>query len=564
MRTVFAPYVLLPDAGALGGAPPDELERREAGAAENTVVLSVEVENTGEAHAGFAVERVDVSVGGEGARAALVGWGAEGLRDPSTVFPVRIAPYEQYNLLYAVSFQRSPDADDFAAGGLAQGDLQRAVTINIHGRPYEIPITDDEDEDGLPEDAYTYPTRTFASRWNCVLDLSPKRNRDSRQLFQDDPYTGREALPEPASPFPSGLSPGPTAMTGTFALAQQHAQRAAQAVAGSRRHTAAHITTPHFVASPSPISSAGRGTPAPTNYRGPASALNPAVAREHELEASFSRRPGGSALPPSLALQQGQTRRATTTYAPPSSPPLPAVPGASARDSAFFDTPHVRTGAGAGGMPQTPAYPAYPSTPGPPTPRAQPPVTSQHAGAVGPRVEIRRERGMGGGLGGGAGGTLVPPTPGPRVPTAPAGELGSSNYGVPLNMAGVEVGVDAMTPEEGEGVVVSIGLLADRREDRRNEDGEDDDEKAAAKTDEGLGRIYPLDRFTLDVFVFNQSSWTRRFEVSYPDRRRRKRERARAERQSGYFGEGPGGAVVEKRTESAPGVVPLENKVRVG
>ncbi|KAH9886326.1 hypothetical protein C8Q73DRAFT_795497 [Cubamyces lactineus] len=28
------------------------------------------------------------------------------------------------------------------------------------------------------------------------------------------------------------------------------------------------------------------------------------------------------------------------------------------------------------------------------------------------------------------------------------------------------------------------------------------------------GRMYPLDQFTLDIFVFNQLSWTRRFEAS--------------------------------------------------
>ncbi len=55
-----------------------------------------------------------------------------------------------------------------------------------------------------------------------------------------------------------------------------------------------------------------------------------------------------------------------------------------------------------------------------------------------------------------------------------------------------------------------------------------------------------MGNFTLDIFVYNRSRWTRRFEVSCPDRRHRRRK-----------GE-------EGKAASTPGVLPLENRVRIG
>ena len=47
----------------------------------------------------------------------------------------------------------------------------------------------------------------------------------------------------------------------------------------------------------------------------------------------------------------------------------------------------------------------------------------------------------------------------------------------------------------------------------------------------GSGKIYPLDVFTLDIFVFEQSAWPRRLEMTCPGERRwgkgRKEERGR-------------------------------------
>jgi hypothetical protein len=159
MRTVFVPYVLLPSSGGV-----DEDDAPAAGMAESTVMLCVELENLGETAAGggFAVEAVDVDVSGTGARAILVG---------AMPFPLCLGAYEQHNLLYAVSFVRSADTDD-----TAPADLQRAVAIYVHGRPYDAPGADAD------LDALRFPARQFASRWNCVLDLDPRRNRESRDF----------------------------------------------------------------------------------------------------------------------------------------------------------------------------------------------------------------------------------------------------------------------------------------------------------------------------------------------------------------------------------------------
>ena len=83
-----------------------------------------------------------MKIGGEGAKATLIGWGDGGFSSDTTkkTSPLRIGPLAQYSLLYAVSFLRSPeemDAFSFAraagVGGPPQSDLQRAVTI--FGKP---------------------------------------------------------------------------------------------------------------------------------------------------------------------------------------------------------------------------------------------------------------------------------------------------------------------------------------------------------------------------------------------------------------------------------------------
>jgi hypothetical protein len=151
---------------------------------------------------------------------------------------------------------------------------------------------------------------------------------------------------------------------------------------------------------------------------------------------------------------------------------------------------------------------------------------------VGPSVEIRREKRFGGGSGGGGGSEV--PSPAPMV-------VGGVVRGV---------GFDDEIEEEGEPIVISVGLLPSPSNSNSN-------------SKRGSTRIYPLQTFTLDIFVFNQSTWTRRFEISYPDRRRRRKQDALG---------GSGGAAGRSKEllrglvgdGDRPGILPLENRVRIG
>ncbi|KZT42558.1 hypothetical protein SISSUDRAFT_1041157 [Sistotremastrum suecicum HHB10207 ss-3] len=193
MLTAFVPYVVLP------GNMDEEEEYREAGSEERTVVLCVEVENQGQSEAGFSVESILVKVGGDGTRTRLIGWGDNGFSEPEQIYPLHIRPGEQFNLLYAVSFLRSPDAFSFPNSTRASGtafhpniDFQRPVSIVIQGRPYTA-----KDLVGRGERRYT--TETFTSRWNCILDLTTAQKVKTRPVSLT---SNQDVLPVPASPFP--------------------------------------------------------------------------------------------------------------------------------------------------------------------------------------------------------------------------------------------------------------------------------------------------------------------------------------------------------------------------
>jgi len=104
---------------------------------------------------------------------------------------------------------------------------------------------------------------------------------------------------------------------------------------------------------------------------------------------------------------------------------------------------------------------------------------------------------------------------------------------------------EPQTVPSGEPVIVSVGLLPE----------ESDDDCPF-----GQRRIFPSDQFTLDIFVYNQSSWTRRFEISYPSAGGRKTE------QIGGMPESGGKINMEdlKASIVPPGILPLQNRVRVG
>ncbi|TCD67303.1 hypothetical protein EIP91_000273 [Steccherinum ochraceum] len=653
MRTVFVPYFMLPnvvskDRKARNGARRKSLrspngyaqysdssdsdsdaefvherELRQAGNEENTVILCVEVENaqgsssSAETPFGFSVESVKVSVSGEGAQTRLIAWGETGLTEPERVFPLFLEPNEQYNVLYAVSFLRGPETDDqfslargrglTGPGAVSNSDLQRAVTIVINGRPYEVsppPDISENHDDSQGKKDLSYPTPTFPSRWNCVLDLSS--NIVSANLLanggpQADPEgTGKalvpnkkEAMPTPASPFPSSVpssGPGPRPRTsvifgagGTsnggrsispYLPAQRPGTATPTMVAGSKRHTLGAMDVDMYGGD------AGRTKPprSPVNYRSGTAMLNPANLQDTHLQTGYqqnvinaqaaaaqaqlqnpilgpnSASTKASYLPPSMVVST--YAKSPTTYGP-LSPPLPPTPGGRsyaghlshfqshrpAEDSisSFISTDSSSTFTMA--VPPTPAYPAYPQSPPPiptsPTARQQrfwqAPVAGglQVGASVGPSVEIRREK---------AGAVGIPQTPAPRV--GPGVGVGYGGEGGFAQMQNDVMAGGVTQGGEGEPIVVSVGLLPlSRRKGGANDQRED-------------GKIYPLDQFTLDIFVFNQSSWTRRFEVSHPDRRRKRREQANLNFALGIPGEGG--------EDESVGVVPLENRVRIG
>ncbi|RDB17387.1 hypothetical protein Hypma_001684 [Hypsizygus marmoreus] len=522
MRTVFVPYVLLPEQDRtldLDEAE-DERERREAGNEERTVVLCVEVENSGESGpgTGFLVEKVDVKIGGEGAKATLIGWGEGCFQKDAQqkAFPLHVGSMAQYNLLYAVSFLRAPEeVEGFSLmrdpnnpeqyPGALGSELQRAVAINIFGKPYLPPKYTSHPEPP------SFPTQTFSSRWNCVLDLSAHQTQPSDSLeAQEEFTTGHHALPEPASPFPAANTPRTTNFIspngGSYSPGSTPQS---SATAGSKRHTM-----------PGGNLFAARSIKAATPSRA-ISMLNPLSARERDQPPVPGPTSRLSYIPPSVSSQMP---RSPTTYSAPPPPPLP--PQLAVETSGTPPPPQFDQSL----PPPTPAYPAYPPLSAvPPSPMSQSPIASHNTGNVGPSVEIRRERGLG------MGGAPVPQTPGPWVTGAFSEQKTFARF--------------QSAEQSGESIVVSVGLLPLGEEKRR---------RRRSEGELGPGKIYPLDYFTLDIFVFNQSEWTRRFEVTCPERRRRSGRRVGAEVELGKIKEG-----IRKKM-GYPGILPLDARVRIG
>lgn len=525
MRTVFVPYVLLPETEGTLAELDDaekERERREAGSAERTVVLCVEIENSGESGigAGFVVEKVDVKIGGEGAKATLIGWGDGGFSSDAAkkTFPLRIGPLAQYNLLYAVSFLRSPeemDAFSFAraagVGGPPQSDLQRTVTINIFGKPYIPPRPSTETSPLL------YPTNTFSSRWNCVLDLAAHQAQALDAMDVSDPAGGHpNILPEPASPFP------------IFATNS--------AASSSRTHYTGS-GTPTYTAGSTPQASSRRSTLTPGGYFATRSIKGLTPNRSAMfLHPGFAVSPlnSGRLSASSVPISSGGGHKFPTTYSAPPPPPPPHTPSSAGTDAEEHLGPPPPFDAHS--TPQTPAYPAFPpKSTIPPSPMSLGPIASQTQANVGPSVEIRRERG-------GAVGEM-PRTPGPYVPSA-FGEQRMLN-----KLQGAAAG--------GENIVVSVGLLPLEVGARSGEDGK---RRGVVGSALGPGKIYPLDVFTLDIFVFNQSGWPRRLEVTCPGERRRGKGRKENEERRRRSVMGGGLA----RKMGYPGVLAMDSRVRIG
>ncbi len=158
--------------------------------------------------------------------------------------------------------------------------------------------------------------------------------------------------------------------------------------------------------------------------------------------------------------------------------------------------------------PTTPAYPAYSmNSIVPPTPRTQGPLAMWGAARVpGAAVELPRSGAL----------SRSSPAPSPHA-------LIPSSYILP----------------QGERTIVSVGLQHDRGVEIRG--------------------LVPYDEFALEIFVYNQSEWIRRFEVTFLERRRRRQGHTEGQGQWGTvdMGRGAGGA-------SRSGILPLESRVRIG
>ncbi|KAF5345766.1 hypothetical protein D9758_011868 [Tetrapyrgos nigripes] len=222
---------------------------------------------------------------------------------------------------------------------------------------------------------------------------------------------------------------------------------------------------------------------------------------------------------------------------------------------------------------------------------------------TGQSVDIKRERGtfgsmmgmmgLGSALGSGGGMSAVPPTPRPVVGV-------EGGFGFDDAQGGGE------GPSEGENIIVSVGLLprskmkaktkGRRRQghgheedsDQTNSESDSDaddtdtdvfnvnpDSNPDTKSDSDF--IYPMDIFILDIFVFNRSTWTRRFEITCPDARIRRKKLEKetimglANNQGTKKNQRRSGATaaaalltMEKEKIQGPGVLAMENRIRVG
>lgn len=517
MRTTFVPFLSLPSLNPEDDDLDDE--RRDAGNEEKTAILSVEVENVAESGRGFEVEKIDVTVGGEGAKATLIGWGEHGpgKGNAEALFPLRLKSADLYNLLYAVTFMSLekatgggaswPANNSLIAGGSRVLDTQRPMSIIVTGRPWDP---------NAPPDFSLPPVQTFPARWSSILDLTASSMPQERP---PSPMTEKDALPIPASPFPSG-SP-----FSRFSVAMDSLQgpgkrdSALQSpVAGSKRHTMSGLA-----ALSERLGFGTKRSSVPLGSANTSRIPSPIMTNPHHLAQSrFNASQAPSPITVSLSVPGTPGFGGPPLYTPGFGGPPPPTPG--------FGGPHPPTPGYGGPPPPTPAFPSYSSAEStvPPSPMSQSPITGPRG--PGPIVEPARSK-----LG--SGGSSAPPTPLPqnRFSQAPP---------PPLNPADRA----AQSLADGHALLVSVSLVPPVRIDY---DGDEDK----------MDYIYPLDEFGLEIFVSNKSNRARGCVVSYPDRKR-----WRKENQAGPTHPSARDSKTNPAFEhSAPvGVMPLENHIKVG
>ncbi|EJD04158.1 uncharacterized protein FOMMEDRAFT_155278 [Fomitiporia mediterranea MF3/22] len=489
MRTILVPQLFLPE------GVDDE---QETGSDESTVVLSIEIENPVDSGAGFSVDTVEVYLKNEITKVRLIGWGEEGFSDPTKVFPLLIRPAEQYYLLYTVTFLRFPEFELSQMGD--QDDFQKVVSFNIIGRPFSVPGANYVSM--VKTDKLTYLTSPFLSRWNCKLDLDPRRQSMPPPESMSD--AGQNAVPIPPSPFPIASPRAQQAQEQASAVATARVDT----VAGPKRHTFAGPTV-----SPSP------------------QLLTP------QRPMSLSTSPSGSRIPSPLGKlgmkpwTVGSTPLSTPGHL---SPPLPPLPNGPQTPNKNLSPPPTTAGT-TYPFPQTPAFPSYGNQPMTPRPNSVTPSLGQ-MGTVGMGVDARRERFALPGM---------PITPAP--PMTPRAHPGADDRALPGSFRGpgnVSLG------QGNKDFVVSINLIPPISPE----------EEASLKTTTRQRVIHPLEEFSLEIFVFNQSAYVRTLEATLLDRRRR-----RDEKRDSQFALAAGStAAMDLWKPAPPAFMALESKVRIG
>lgn len=493
MRTVFVPFLLL---GSNGNHTEDV--KVQEGDAERTVILCVELENSiserpqlGRQHQkslGFEVDAVDVIISGEGASALLI-QGDESVPEGGIRFPLKIGPMEQFNLLYAVTFLKGPE------------DEMDVISLNEQNVPIE------QKADSQRAVALTIIGKPFfksisppiASEEQTMLSY-PTLPFSSRwncvldlspQQDRDAPALDNDPWNGQRDVLPEPASPFPTATPRTAMTFNipTTVQFPATPNTAAMAGTMRNTVSENFVAT----RVRRRQTQTPIISHGSSTAspglLVPLSTPRINVNLYSPMAPLDSARAPLSAFVSSPT-----TYALPSAQYLISAgikldPEASyAYDNQFAH-------------PITPAYPAYSTIESPvaTSPQFQLPVAGHNSSIVGPSVDVRRAR------------SSIPLTPGSR--------LGMQHAPGRLN-----------AEQERNTIVVSIGLMC--RDGKVSQ------------------QVKPMEKFTLDVFVFNRSSWARKFELSYPDRKRRQRDSS---------GRVKSGTFIHEQ-----GLLPMDNHIRIG
>ncbi|KAB5589692.1 Potassium/sodium hyperpolarization-activated cyclic nucleotide-gated channel 4 [Ceratobasidium theobromae] len=474
----------------------DFADHDEVAGEEHSVVLSVELENSASQESGFLVEKIQVSVNGEDTRTRLLG---------SVTFPLALRSRDQFNLLYAVMFMLPPDLLDATISGRSHNRrdsfpvtrdsfMHRLVTITVTGRPFDLAK---QDMSSLSVENLGKRTKSFDSRWHCPLDLAAMAQqntaRPNRSLGTMSPTvptdSGRDVFPAPPSPFP---------------------------VMSQRRHSGTPQSTSNPLTGPfSSSSMTPDGSSLSSTFGGPVELPSATVAgsKRHTIAGLASLAAKRSSLP--ILVNQ---RASIPVIIPPPLPQsaaagkfVPTPPSIAAitpppNVTAFAQSQGTPKGSPTSGShtglavppashtPITPAFPAYPDASLPSSPMSQSPMQGMMT-ALGPALE--------------------------RPPRRDS--LNSEAHG--FSQRQVQQAPVLMQP-----LLVSVSLLPP--------DGSTD------------SRIYPTNTFSLEIFVFNESSVIRRCEVSCPARKRWRQEAVQRSQ--------------DDISGNKAGILPLENHIRIG